>query len=374
MVDKTSKLKQTTKNIFAIADISINENRPWDIQVHDNRFYQRVLAQGSLGLGESYMDGWWDCEKLDEFFYRVLKADLSKKVKVKGVLLGILKAKAINMQSKARAFEVGEKHYDMGNELYQHMLDKQMVYSCGYWKDADNLDDAQEAKLELTCKKLNLKPGMKVLDIGCGWGSFAKYAAEKYKVKVVGITISKEQVELGNGLCTGLPVEIRLQDYREVNEKFDRIVSLGMFEHVGPKNYRTYMQVVNNCLKDDGLFLLHTIGKNTSKGRTDRWMNKYIFPNGVLPSVKQIAKSSEGLFVLEDWHNFSADYDKTLMAWHNNFNNNWDKIKGNYNERFKRMWNYYLLSCAGLFRSEKGRLWQIVFSKNGVKGGYESVR
>ena len=369
-----SKLKQTTKNIFAIADININENRPWDIQVHDNRFYQRVLAQGSLGLGESYMDKWWDCEKLDEFFYKVLKADLSRKVKVKGVLYDVLKAKVINMQSKGRAFEVGEKHYDIGNELYQHMLDKQMVYTCGYWRNANNLNDAQEAKLELTCKKLNLKPGMKVLDIGCGWGSFAKYAAEKYKVKVVGITISKEQVELGNALCTGLPVEIRLQDYRDLNEKFDRVVSLGMFEHVGPKNYRTYMKVVNKYLKDDGLFLLHTIGTNTSKGGTDRWINKYIFPNGVLPSVKQIAKASERLFVLEDWHNFGADYEKTLMAWHYNFEKNWNKIKENYDERFKRMWNYYLLSCAGAFRAEKYRLWQIVFSKSGVEGGYESVR
>ncbi len=255
------------------------------------------------------------------------------------------------------------------------MLDKRMVYTCGYWRNANNLNDAQEAKLELTCKKLNLKPGMKVLDIGCGWGSFAKYAAEKYKVKVVGITISKEQVILGNKLCKGLPVEIRLQDYRDLNEKFDRIVSLGMFEHVGPKNYKTYMKVVDRCLKDDGLFLLHTIGTNTIKGRADRWINKYIFPNGVLPSVNQITKSTEGLFVLEDWHNFREDYSKTLRAWHTNFNNNWDKIKKDYDERFKRMWNYYLVSMAAGFRvGKKFQLWQIVFSKNGVEGGYESVR
>jgi len=376
MTSKTSRLRQTTKNIFATADICVDGARPWDIQVHDDRFYQRVLAQGSLGLGESYMNGWWDCEKLDEFFYRVLKADLHKKVKVKGVLLDVLKAKAINMQSKSRAFEVGEKHYDIGNNLYQHMLDERMVYTCGYWKDANNLNEAQESKLELTCKKLNLKPGMKVLDIGCGWGSFAKYAAERYRSRVVGVTISKEQVELGNALCTGLPVEIRLQDYRDLDEKFDRIVSLGMFEHVGPKNYKTYMKVANKCLKDDGLFLLHTIGKTDSKKTSDKWMNKYIFPNGVLPSANQITNAAKDLFVLEDWHNFGADYDKTLMAWHENFNNNWGKIKlyENYGNRFKRMWNYYLLSCAGLFRSEKGRLWQTVFSKNGVEGGYRSVR
>jgi cyclopropane-fatty-acyl-phospholipid synthase len=374
MTDKTLKLKRALQNIFNIADVNINGNRPWDIQVHDDKFYQRVLAQGSLGLGESYMDGWWDCKKLDEFFCRILGKDLSKAVKGKGILRGILRAKFTNMQSKSRAFEVGEKHYDIGNDLYKNMLDKRMVYTCGYWRNAKTLDKAQEAKLDLTCRKLDLKPGMTVLDIGCGWGSFAKYAAEKYKVKVVGITISKEQVALGNRLCKGLPVEIRLQDYRDLDEKFDRIVSLGMFEHVGIKNYGTYMKVVNRCLKDDGLFLLHTIGKNTSTKTTDRWINKYIFPNGILPSANQITSASEGLFILEDWHNFGVDYDKTLMAWYSNFKNNWDKIKGSYNERFKRMWSYYLLCCAGGFRSHKFRLWQIVFSKNGVGGGYRSVR
>jgi len=371
---KELKLKQAVQDILDIAGIKINGKNSWDIIVHDNRLYKRVLAQGSLGLGEAYMDGWWDCKSLDKFFYKILKVRLDKKVNKKSILWASLKAKLVNFQRKSKAYEVGEKHYDIGNDLYKSMLDKRMVYTCGYWKNAKTLDKAQEAKLDLTCKKLNLKPGMKILDIGCGWGSFAKYAAEKYKVKVVGITISKEQVVLGNKLCKGLPVEIRLQDYRKVNEKFDCIVSLGMIEHVGPKNYRTYMKIVKKCLKDDGLFLLQTIGGSTSVKTGDRWMNKYIFPNGVLPSVKQIAKASEGLFVLEDWHNFSADYDKTLMAWHNNFEKNWNKIKANYDKRFKRMWDYYLLSCAGGFRAQKTRLWQIVFSKTGIEGGYKSIR
>ena len=368
------KLKQTTQNILDFAGIKINGENPWDIVVHDARFYKRVLAQGSLGLGESYMDGWWDCKSLDKFFCKLLGAKLYKKVRNKSILWSVLKAKLFNFQTKSRVYEAGEKHYDLGNDLYKNMLDKRMVYSCGYWKNAKTLDEAQEAKLNLTCKKLNLKPGMKVLDIGCGWGSFAKYAAEKFKVKVVGITISKEQVELGNKLCKGLPVEIRLQDYRDLNEKFDRTVSLGMFEHVGPKNYKSFMKIASKCLNDNGLFLLHTIGIGTPGGGRDRWLDKYIFPNGVLPSAKQISKASEGLFILEDWHNFGADYDKTLIAWHNNFEKNWDKIKEKYNERFKRMWNYYLLCCAGVFRSQKGRLWQIVFSKNGVIGGYQSIR
>ncbi len=369
-----SELKANAQEILNFAGIKINGKSPWDIQVHNNRLYSRVLSEGSLGLGESYMEGWWDCEKLDEFFYKVLSAKLERKVRGRGILKSYIMATFFNSQNKKRSYEVGEKHYDIGNNLYKIMLDKRMVYTCGYWKDADNLDDAQEAKLDLVCKKLGFKAGMKVLDIGCGWGSFAKFAAEKYKVEVVGITISKEQVKLGNNLCKGLPVEIRLQDYRDVNEKFDRIVSLGMVEHVGPKNYRTFMKIVYKNLKDNGLFLLHTIGGNISVKATDKWINKYIFPNGVMPSAKQISASSEGLFSLEDWHNFGADYDKTLMAWYNNFSKGWEKIEKMYEKKFKRMWKYYLLVSAASFRVENNRLWQIVFSKIDNQVKYKNVR
>ncbi|MBW3004813.1 cyclopropane fatty acyl phospholipid synthase [Candidatus Woesearchaeota archaeon] len=363
--------KQTVKEYLALADITLNGNRPWDIQVHNPKFYTRVLGGGSLALGESYMDGWWDCRALDQFFYRLLKSKLDTKVKDWKQVFSVLKAKILNLQSKSRAYVVGRRHYDLGNDLYKHMLDKRMVYSCGYWERAKTLDKAQEAKLDLICKKLELKKGMKILDIGCGWGSLAKFAAEKYKVKVVGVTVSKEQVKLARKMCRGLPVEIRLQDYRKVNETFDRIVSVGMFEHVGYKNYRTYMKVVNRCLKPDGLFLLHTIGRNTASTTVDPWISKYIFPNSMLPSAKQITKASEGIFMLEDWHSFGPNYDKTLMAWHNNFVKNWHKL--NYDKRFYRMWKYYLLACAGSFRARSTQLWQIVFSKNRVKG-YECVR
>jgi len=368
------KYVDVAKNLLKEAGIEINGNNPYDITIHNEKFYKRVLSKGSMGLGESYMDGWWDCDRLDEFFYRVLSSNLENRVGKLSMLPHVIKATIFNLESKRRAFQVGEKHYDIGNELYKNMLDKRMVYSCGYWKNANTLDEAQEAKLDLICKKLDLQPGMKILDIGCGWGSFVKYASEKYKVKVLGVTISKEQVKLGREICKGLPVEIRLQDYRELNEKFDRIISIGMFEHVGNKNYRTFMEVANRNLNNKGLFLLHTIGNNKSSIATDPWTEKYIFPNGILPSIKQIAKAFEGLFVMEDWHNFSADYDTTLMAWHKNFNNSWDKIKPNYNERFFRMWNYYLLSCAGSFRARKNQLWQVVLSKNGVLGGYKSIR
>jgi cyclopropane-fatty-acyl-phospholipid synthase len=367
--------KTAIQELLERADVRINGNRPGDIQVHNDKFYKRVLAQGSLGLGESYMDGWWDCKELDVFFYKIMSARLEEKVRGLSIVFPYLAAKLTNMQSKSRAFEVGERHYDIGNDLYEAMLDKRLTYTCGYWKSAKTLDEAQEAKLDLVCKKMKLKPGMTVLDIGCGWGSFAKFAAEKYKVKVVGITVSKEQIALGKKLCKGLPVELRFQDYRDVQGQFDRIVSLGMFEHVGPKNYRTYMEVAYRCLKDDGLFMLHTIGSSKTSQMGDPWFSKYIFPNGRLPSIKQISGSMEGLFVMEDWHNFGAYYDPTLMAWFKNFDKAWPKLKKNYSERFYRMWRYYLLSCAGSFRARKRlQLWQIVLSKNGVPGGYESLR
>ncbi|MEA2701958.1 MAG: cyclopropane-fatty-acyl-phospholipid synthase [Candidatus Parcubacteria bacterium] len=367
-------LKSRAEVLVARAGIEIDGPNPWDPQVHDERLYGRVIKEGTLGLGEAYMDGWWDVPKLDQFFERVLGADLDEDLTPFQQWLRSTWHKLYNFQSQARAFQVGEQHYDLGNDLYEGMLDKRLVYTCGYWKDSKTLDEAQEAKLDLVCRKLNFKPGDRVLDIGCGWGSFTKYAAEKYGVEAVGITVSKEQAALARELCAGLPVEIRVQDYRDVRERFDHIVSLGMFEHVGRKNYREYMEVARRCLKEDGLFLLHTIGGNRSSSPPDAWMDKYIFPNGVVPSLKEIARAIEGVFIMEDWHNFGSNYDRTLMAWHANFERSWPGLRDKYGDRFKRMWDYYLLQCAGVFRARKNQLWQIVLSPNGVPGGYTPVR
>ena len=343
--------------------------------MHNERLYNRVIRYGTLGLGEAYMDGWWDANQLDVFIHKVLSAHLDKAIEINlASVLTILKAFLFNLQSSARAFVVGERHYDLGNDLYEAMLDTRMVYTCGYWKDTKSLDEAQEAKLDLVCRKIGLKEGDRILDIGCGWGSFAKYAAEKYGASVVGITVSKEQAALARANCAGLPIEIRLQDYRDARDRFDHIVSLGMFEHVGVKNYRTYFEVANRCLKDGGFFLLHTIGYVRSQLTSDPWIEKYIFPGGVIPSIAQIGKAIEELFLVEDLHNFGADYDKTLMAWFRNFDAAWPKLKEKYDDRFYRMWKYYLLSCAGAFRARDIQLWQIVLSKNGVPGGYTSVR
>jgi cyclopropane-fatty-acyl-phospholipid synthase len=368
--------KIIAEDILSLAGVKINGNNPWDIRILNDDFYRRAITEGELGVGESYMDAWWDGNEIDEFICQILKARLDEKIKRKlSILLKLASVRLFNLQSKRRAFIVGEKHYDLGNDLFQNMLDKRMNYSCAYWRDAQNLDEAQENKLELICRKIYLKPGMRVLDIGCGWSAFGKYAAEKYEAKVTGITVSKEQVDLGRSLCEGLAVDIRLMDYRDINEKYDRIVSVGMIEHVGYKNYNTFFEIANKCLNEDGLFLLHTIGTNTSEAILDLWSEKYIFPNGMLPSVAQLGKAIEKHFVMEDWHSFGPDYDKTLMAWYENFDKNWEKIKNKYSERFYRMWKYFLLSSAGSFRSRRhSQLWQIVLSKNGVQGGYRSVR
>lgn len=371
----TNRNRWLVEEIISPCGIHINGNNPWDIRIKDDRFYRRAAREGSIGLGESYMDAWWECERLDEFFCKLLPSDPEEKIrKSPKHAIQSLPAVLFNQGRKSRAFQVGERHYDIGNDLYRHMLDRRLVYSCGYWKDASDLDAAQEAKLDLICGKIRLKRGEKVLDIGCGWGGFAKYAAEKYGASVVGITVSKEQVSYAREYCGALPVEIRLQDYRDVNETFDHIVSVGMFEHVGYKNYRTFMEVVHRCLRDDGIFLLHTIGDSLTSAAINPWLCKYIFPNTMIPSMKQISASVEGLFVIEDLHNFGSDYDPTLMAWFHNFDRNWKFLKPAYGDRFYRMWKYYLLSCAGAFRSRYIHVWQIVLSKRGVSGGYTSVR
>nr|WP_268753218.1 cyclopropane fatty acyl phospholipid synthase [Desulfopila aestuarii] len=357
------------------ADIIIGGNRPCDIQVKNPRFFERVLAVGTLGLGESYMDGWWECEALDEFFCKVLQRQLNRTIRFNTVdICRYIQAWLHNRQNRRRVKQVGEQHYDTGNDLFSLMLDKNMAYSCGYWQNASTLDEAQDAKLDMICRKLQLKPGMRLLDIGCGWGSMVRYAAEKYGVEAVGITVSEEQVQLARERCEGLQVEIRLQDYRELKGKFDAIVSVGMFEHVGYKNYRTFMEIVRKILNDNGLFLLHTIATNHTSLNGDPWFDKYIFPNGMLPSAKQLTSAIEHHYVLEDWHNFGVYYDQTLMAWFQNFRDNWPKLHRSYGDHFYRMWSYYLLCMAGCFRARYLHVWQVVLAPNTRKTGYPSIR
>ncbi len=366
--------KNRIQDLLSLADIRIDGGRPWDIQVHEDRFYGRVLAQGALGVGESYMDGWWDCRALDEFFHRSVRARLDEKVASRGAAIISLKARLINLQTRRRCYKVGEAHYDIGNDLFETMLDDRMIYSGAYWRDADDLNQAQTNKLDLICRKLAMEPGMRVLDVGCGWGGTAKFAAEHYGVEVVGVTVSRDQTTRAREICRSLPVQIHFKDYRAIDGKFDRILSVGMFEHVGVKNYRTYMKTIARLMEDDGLFLLQTIGSNRSVTTINPWTDRYIFPNGLIPSARQIAEAFEGIFMLEDWHSFGQDYDRTLMAWYENFEAGWPRLRARYGDLFYRMWRYFLLSSAGGFRARRDQLWQIVLSRRGVPGGYPAPR
>ncbi|HIF9310000.1 TPA: cyclopropane fatty acyl phospholipid synthase [Photobacterium damselae] len=372
--------EQFFQQILDYADVKINGDRPWDIQILDDAVYDRVLEHGSLGFGESYMDGLWTSDAIDEMISRVLHAHIEEKLgiatKLKvGFKAGKVKLKHLfNAQSIERSSQDVPFHYDLGNDLFEVMLDKRMTYTCAYWQGkhgAEYLDEAQEAKLDLVCRKMGLESGMRVLDIGCGWGSFMTYAAEKYGVICDGLTLSKEQAALGQQRANNknLPVNFILQDYRlhTTEQPYDRIVSIGMMEHVGPDNYHDYFKAAFSLLKEDGIFLLHTIGSPESKSEADAWIHKYIFPNGVIPSMCQIGAAAEDYFNIEDVHNIGPDYDTTLMAWCEKFEQAWPTLADKYGEKFHRMWRYYLLSCAGAFRCRDLNVWQFGLTKKGAE-------
>lgn len=377
-------MKQFAENLLNEIGVTINGNKPYDIQIHDDRIWGRIARDQSVGAGEAYMDGWWDCDRLDELYYRICRHKLEFKFQSKlKATLKTIRNSLINQQSRAKAAEVSQRHYNVGNRLFELMLGPSMAYTCGYWKDATNLDDAEFAKYELVCKKLDLKPGEEVLELGCGWGGLAKYMAEKHGCKVVACDVGVGPAAYAKEHCKGLPVEIYECDYRDVDvynpkkKQFDKIVSVGVLEHVGYKNYSTLLDIASNFMKDDGIFLLHSIGSNITVNFCDPWINNYIFPNGHLPSLKQLGKTFENRFVMEDLQNFGAYYDKTLLGWHENLNKHWPELKGEskqFDERFLRMMNYYLLTCAGGFRARSMQLWQFVLTKEGRLNGYRSIR
>lgn len=355
------------RTIFDQAEIEVGGQAPHDIAVHDPRLYARVVRDGSLGFGEAYMEGWWDSNALDQTLTKLAYTDINTVMRENWTLIPYLvRSRVFNLQRGLRAFDIGELHYDIGNALYEAMLDTRMAYTCGYWRDSETLDQAQEAKLDLVCRKIGLTEGMRVLELGCGWGSFAQFAAERYGAHVTGLTVSKEQVELGRARCRYLPVDLQFKDYRDATGSYDAVVSIGLMEHVGPKNYRTYMEVVDRCLRPDGVAFIHTIGGNRSRTATDPWFDKYIFPNAVVPTIAQLGAALEGLFVVEDLHNFGPDYDKTLMAWQANFLAAWPQLQDMFDERFYRMWRYYLSTSAAGFRSRQLQLYQFVLTRTGT--------
>lgn len=374
-VKRSSRSAGHAMALLEKAGIALDGPGDGDLQVYDERFYGRVLRDRELGLGESYQAGWWGARRVDKFIAKILEVDLANEIRSSPRLLAFAAlAKVWNRQTLRRAATNASAHYDIGNDLYERMLDRRMVYSCGYWADADNLDDAQEAKLQLICDKLKLEPGMHLLDIGCGWGGLAQYAAERYGVRVTGVSLAAQQVKVATQRCQGLEVDIKQLDFRHVKGRFDRVVSVGMLEHVGPKNYQAFFDASYELLASDGIALHHTIGSSTTKNHTDPWFDKYIFPAGVIPSLEQLGAATQGKWVVEDIHNFGPDYDKTLLAWHNNINQVWDEIP-RYDEHFRRTWQYYLLSSAASFRVRALHLWQIVMRPaRRVAPVYQAVR
>jgi cyclopropane-fatty-acyl-phospholipid synthase len=372
---RRSPLRDAFARLLAKADVTLDGPRPWDPRIHDERVFERILARGSLGLGESYVERGWDCERLDELVHRVLRARIDQRITASPHdWLRLARSWLVNLQNVRRAEQVAVQHYDLGNDLFRAMLDPRLIYSCGYWRDARTLTQAQEAKLELVARKLALAPGMRVLDVGCGWGGAARFFAERYEVDVTAVTISREQAAFAARACRGLRVHVERADYRAITGRYDRIYSLGMFEHVGWRNHRGFLAAMAERLERDGLFLLHTIGALESARCGDAWVARYIFPNSLLPSAAQIASATEGQFVIEDWHNFGADYDATLLAWYANFERAWPTLASRYGAGFQRMWRYYLLTSAGTFRARRNQLWQLVLSPHGVPGGYRSTR
>jgi len=362
----TKRYRRVVEGLLSEIGVSINGSQPWDIAVREERMYGRVLSDKNLGLGESYMEGWWDCLRIDELIYRILCADLGSRIRGNVRLaFPAVQAWVSNRQSKGHAYDVARAHYNLDNELFFSFLDPYNQYSCGFFNGTDDLTKAQLDKMHLICGKLQLSPGEKLLDIGSGWGGLARFSAEHYGCSVTGINISREQIRFSREFCQGYPVTIYEMDYRDIHGNYDKIVSVGMFEHVGHKNYRQFLETVHRSLKEDGIFLLHTIGSNESRISTDPWISKYIFPNGMLPSLSQIMKAAEGLFVIEDVHNLGPHYDKTLLAWNENFQKSRARFKDKYGAQFVRMWEYYLLSCAGAFRARYNQLWQFVMTKPG---------
>ena len=359
-----SRAKNLLTGLLAVADVQVNGTRPWDIAVHDARFFGRVLASGTLGFGESYMDGWWDCDALDEMCCRAIRARLDERFVFRlPNVLAVVGACFVNQQTIRRSRKVGRTHYDLSNDFFEAMLDPQMQYSCALFSENDDLAAAQVRKLEWICQRLRLRPGLRLLDIGCGWGGLARYAASHYGCRVVGVTISKEQFEYAQRWCRGLDIEIQLRDYREIKGQFDRVVSVGMIEHVGHKNYRAYMHAAARALNNEGLFLCQGICRNSSTVGSDPWIKRYIFPNSVLPSAARLMRAAEDAFILKDIRNIGPNYDPTLLAWNENFQRAWPRFADRYGERFRRMWRFYLLSCAGAFRARNLQVYSMLFSR-----------
>jgi len=346
----------------------------WGLKIDDASVRRGIARGGIVALGEAYERSEWDCDDLESFMYRVFTSApprLSRAAWAR-LILAALDQRLFNRQRGRGAFDIGMKHYDLGNALFSSMLDESMSYTSGYWARAQTLAEAQEAKLDLICKKLNLQRGQRVLDIGCGWGNFAQFAATRYGARVTGVTVSKEQAALAREHCQGLPVDIRMQDYRAVEGTFDHVVSIEMIEAVGRKNIPAFYKTVDRVLADGGRSVIQAISGDTLSRTSDRgldqyilWLLRYIFPDGYLPKARELIPSRGTNLQVDGWQRLTDDYPQTLRAWARRFNDNWDRLKDSYDEAFRRRWNFYLFGCAAAFRAGLVNVSQVVYRKHG---------
>jgi cyclopropane-fatty-acyl-phospholipid synthase len=361
-----SLYERLVASVFLEADVRLDGGRAWDFDVRDDRFYHTVLLKGSLGLGESYVDGWWTCRDLEELIYRLLRSGVERHNRYRPSTLWLAGlARLTNRQTRRRGMKVAEEHYNLGDRVFS-FLGHYKNYSCGYFEGTDDLDVAQRLKLELLCRKLNLQPGERLLDVGGGWGEFARYAAKHYGVEVVSINIADDQIRFAREYCAGHPVKIVKCDYRDATGTYDKIAAIAMLPHVGPRNYREFMQVMHDRLTPNGTLLIECTGGNQSRAYCEPWTNKCIFSGGTIPSLKQLGEAMERLFVLEDLHNFAPSYVHTLRGWHANFQKAWPEMASGASESFRRTFEYFFLSCAAAFRARDLQYWHLVLTKPGT--------
>ncbi len=332
------------------------------VSIHDNAQVRQLIQRPELALGEGYMDQRLTVAQDDlEGFLRLMARNVMRYGRGRLNIAASLPRRILRYVEQYNPASVARRnvahHYDLSNEFYRLMLDSDMQYSCAYFADpAMSLEQAQEAKKSLIARKLRIEPGMRVLDIGCGWGGMALTLARDHGARVTGITLSEKQLEVARQRARdeGLEdrVDFRLQDYRHLDERFDRVVSVGMLEHVGVPHMRQYFSKVHDVLEPDGIALIHTIGRSTPPSATSPWLRKYIFPGGYIPAVSEVMPAIEyaGLYTSDLEVLKGEHYARTLAEWRVRFTANREVIRTMFDERFRRMWRYYLVLSETGFR------------------------
>jgi cyclopropane-fatty-acyl-phospholipid synthase len=366
------------KLLLAGADIEVGRSPSAEIIVHDDSFYRDVLTTGSLGLGDSYIDGKWDCEKIDELIYKILTLGIHQKLAPVYNIAGEIKRRALNLQSRERAKQVIEEHYDLPSEFYASFLDPYFQYTCARFEGTADLDKAQEIKMGNICKKLGLKAGDKVMDIGGGWGGLAHFMASNCGVEPTVVTLSKTQAEHIKR-TRGDEIKVQLCDYRdipdELNGRFDAVTAVGILEHIGHQNYADFMGAVDRVLKPSGKLLIHTLYTPQSRPVSNAWLHKHIFPNGELAPREMIEENLSSDFEPADGPNgeksteepafedITPNYFPTLHTWKDRLTESQKAGKINLSEREFRKWIYYFMSCAGAIKAGHMRVGQFLYGK-----------